>query len=112
MYEAVKNIQEHVCAATQLKQNTVTENTGTEIPFGHSVNFIHMQFQQTQPGGVNPKETELVGYLPQRNLFHQNGIVSHRFNNAFYPLFIAELKINYAARYPGLYHTVSLFHYQ
>lgn len=42
LYQAVKNIQKHIAATTQLKQNAIRENTAPKISFRHPVNFIHM----------------------------------------------------------------------
>lgn len=42
--EAVKNIQKNIGATTELKQYTVTNNTGGKISFGHSIYFFYMEF--------------------------------------------------------------------
>lgn len=106
--QAVYEVQKNIGAASKFQQGAVGNNSGI-IFFRHPINFIHMQFQDPQFCRVDRWKTKLVGYLPDHNLFHDDRIVPDRFNNSLYPLFAAELKIDDAARYPGLNGGIPLF---
>lgn len=71
-----------------------------------------MQFHEAQFGGIDGGKTKTVRYLPYIYLFHQDRIIADVFDDTLDPLFAAELKINHAARDPGLYGLVPLFQYE
>lgn len=109
--KCIGNIQQNIRAAAQLKKRAVGKYS-CRIPFGHAINFSYVQAHQAHMRGINGGISKGVPHLHNIDLVYQQRVIFYFFNNALYPLFAAELKMNDTARNPGLYNLVAPLQYQ
>lgn len=111
MDECIKQVKKNKSAASYLHQRTISEDACC-IFFRHTIYFVHMQVQQTHPGGIQCGKAKAIWDLAYLHQAYQDGIVLNFFYDALQPLPVAELEIDGASVNPCLFSSVPVLQYQ